>query len=527
MTQFPFSRDSDVAGPGANESDMIIDSPSPSSVKSNNRSFSSVKEVLRSVEYANKSFIKNILVSHSVTFPPYATGEDMKSLLAHHLTLGTCLGNSANACRNIVLGLLPESDNCCVYNKTGFQILIMTSLIKSSLRILQRIFNVHEIYYETDFTLSNFRRELRKYITKLRKGKAEEDKRVAVLDAEIEVEKERRELHESWPRIVPKDLKDKVAQIFNEETSSATLSTFTCATCSSECYNSGKKKLLLSELDLDLLKKPQNAGNHPFPYTPVDIRFKDALIDPHGVSSDENGNLVAFLCKTCHSALIHNKLPPLSLANGTYLGPVPSELQDLTPIEEAMIARCRSKCWILQLKEENPLTSSPDTQRGIRGHIIIYPQQTSEIAHLLPPSVEDIITPICVLFVGSTPPTAEWLRKNAKPLCVRREKVRAALLWLKKNNHLYADVTINHEMLNTLQYEQILPFHIQHVIPSDATDTLTDRYDRQNEPDEVPSELDSGMKDIPFQNIVIADIDGHTPAHELRAAALRHIKRGG
>lgn len=38
-----------------------------------------------------------------------------------------------------------------------------------------------------------------------------------------------------------------------------------------------------------------------------------------------------------------------------YLGPIPSELKDLTPIEEleAMIACCRAKCWIVQLKEEN------------------------------------------------------------------------------------------------------------------------------------------------------------------------------
>jgi len=33
--------------------------------------------------------------------------------------------------------------------------------------------------------------------------------------------------------------------------------------------------------------------------------------------------------------------------------------------------------------------------------------------------------------------------------------------------------------------------------------------------------------DIPFQNVVITDIDGHLPAHELCAAALRHIKQGG
>jgi hypothetical protein len=59
------------------------------------------------------------------------------------------------------------------------------------------------------------------------------------------------------------------------------------------------------------------------------------------------------VCKTCHSYLKKKKIPALSLANRTFLGPVPSELKDLTIIEEAMIAHCRSKCWIVQLKAEN------------------------------------------------------------------------------------------------------------------------------------------------------------------------------
>ncbi|KAJ6555900.1 hypothetical protein B0H19DRAFT_1292726 [Mycena capillaripes] len=70
-----------------------------------------------------------------------------------------------------------------------------------------------------------------------------------------------------------------------------------------------------------------------------------------------------------------------------------------------MIARCRSKCWIIQLREENQELILASTQRGIKGHIIIYPQQASKIADILPPSVEEITSPVCVLFVGASPPT--------------------------------------------------------------------------------------------------------------------------
>lgn len=144
-----------------------------------------------------------------------------------------------------------------------------------------------------------------------------------------------------------------------------------------------------------------------------------------------------------------------------------------------MIARCRAKCWVVQLKEENQSVITPDSQRGMKGHIIIYPQRPSEIANLLPPSKQDILTPICVLFIGATPPTADWLREKAKPLCVRREKVRlgAALTWLKINNPLYRDVSINHSLLDEFEETEILPFHIEHIGLSDASETLTSRYD--------------------------------------------------
>ncbi|THU75801.1 hypothetical protein K435DRAFT_706396, partial [Dendrothele bispora CBS 962.96] len=119
------------------------------------------------------------------------------------------------------------------------------------------------------------------------------------------------------------------------------------------------------------------------------------------------------LCPECYRFLTRGKVPPLSLANHMFLGDVPPELRDLTVVEEAMIARCRTKCWIIQLKEEER-ASDPITQRGVKGHIIIYPQQPSAVAKLLPPSIEEISSPICVLFIGSQPPSSEWLRTKAK-----------------------------------------------------------------------------------------------------------------
>ncbi|KAJ7307886.1 hypothetical protein DFH08DRAFT_823969 [Mycena albidolilacea] len=150
----------------------------------------------------------------------------------------------------------------------------------------------------------------------------------------------------------------------------------------------------------------------------------DLLLDPDGVSFASDGSLLS-LCSVCHSSLKNNKLPPLSLASKLYLGPVPDELKDLT------------------------------------GHIIIYPQQPSKIAQILPPSVDEITSPVCVLFVGSSPPTPEWLRDHAKPLAVNAGR----------------DIQINEECLRQLNENPVLPFSIEHILPSAANEASTTRFD--------------------------------------------------
>jgi hypothetical protein len=113
------------------------------------------------------------------------------------------------------------------------------------------------------------------------------------------------------------------------------------------------------------LKLP-NSNHETLLYPYHDGPLKDVVIDPAGVMTDTNGNISLSLCKDCHFALRKGKVPALSMANLNYLGPVPKELSDLTVVEEAMIARCHSKCWIIQLKEEDPngedAVLPPDTQ---------------------------------------------------------------------------------------------------------------------------------------------------------------------
>lgn len=140
---------------------------------------------------------------------------------------------------------------------------------------------------------------------------------------------------------------------------------------------------------------------------------------------------------------------------------------------------------------------------------------------------------MCVIFVSSKAPTLRWLCEKAKPLIVRCEKIRAALHWLKEHNPLYKDVEISDTQLAALPCNDLLPVHVEHVLPSAAQDVLTSRYDSSSvaDPDPDPALPPSARTiehaEAEFSKVVVTDVDGHAPAKELWAAAVRHVKEKG
>ncbi|KAJ7654925.1 hypothetical protein B0H17DRAFT_899369, partial [Mycena rosella] len=151
----------------------------------------------------------------------------------------------------------------------------------------------------------------------------------------------------------------------------------------------------------------------------------------------------------------------------------------------------------------------------------------SRLADLLPPSIEEIVSPVCVLFVGSSPPTAEWLCEHEKSLAVNATCIGVALQWLKLHKPLYKDIKLNESCLQRLEADPVLPFSIENIRPNTVNEAATSRYDSSPRPDSnntTPTELTAT---IPFRNVVIADVDFHASSNELRAAALCHVKKKG
>ncbi|KAJ7865103.1 hypothetical protein B0H13DRAFT_2353165 [Mycena leptocephala] len=352
-------------------------------------------------------------------------------------------------------------------------------------RPMKRLLDLHDIRYTDTDNIRKLRSHLHSFLNRLDRGNSEDEPSVAG-SARHARRTEIKRLRAEWPQVIPDKLKRRLVREFNLQISAENLATFACGSCNELCPIAQKKTIALDQFDINLLKRPDYNDSddsemeidsdddssqtdqppkikpwldrrYPEPPMPMDKTPYSSLLSELEGDTDSLAPVLV-VCRDCHRDLKANKVPPLSTTNHNYLGPVPPELKDLTVVEEAMISLCRAKCWIIQLRDEDSETSVPIAQRAVHGHIIIYPQKPTAIAKTLPPPIADIITPICVIFVGSKPPTPEWLKEKVKPMIVRKEKVQNALRWLKLNNHLYADIPIDQRALDELPSKRYIAF---------------------------------------------------------------------
>lgn len=134
-----------------------------------------------------------------------------------------------------------------------------------------------------------------------------------------------------------------------------------------------------------------------------------------------------------------------SAANDMDPGPVPLELQGLSPVEKRLIARI---CTYVHVRR------MPKGSLGYSGHSIHFRQYLDPMAqtmtqgspygeHKLPRKWKDL--GYCVVRkLGNTSGTKH------KDFRVRRDRILTALRWLKANSRFYADVEIDHETAGVL-----------------------------------------------------------------------------
>ena len=195
--------------------------------------------------------------------------------------------------------------------------------------------------------------------------------------------------------------------------------------------------------------------------------------------TDINGVIFVNICTHCIALLRKDKTPPLSLANGMWVGDIPVELNVLTLPERILVARHFPAAYIVKLYPKQTGARnwcSNGMQSGLQGNVSTYRLNTNAIAdmidnHLMPPKSSILAATIGVTFVGP-----KNIPQKTLPgfLRVNRTRVRIALAWLKGNNPLYHDIIISSDRLADLPCDGV-PNEIESLVRHlDNTTALTD-----------------------------------------------------
>ena len=494
-------------------------------------------------ETLHKPELVSIALSHGISVDSRKVAkEELKQLIVDHLVRGRCLKDlrvhshagtvetSGSSCSQLLSEYL-ASQSTSSFDPVVFRLhSIMKATVHCSKKTLSRFLDQLGLVYSPQDSIRQMRYTLKCFVVKAQAGKDRVGPHTYLDNVEADME-DRRTTREQWPQLVSDQLKRKIVSLFRTMTSKHALESFTCASCGASASINQRQLTDVNDIEPELLKRPDLFEDDmqecdrwldssvlppPMPYSAGVLA--DMLLNTDGVRIVE-GVVTLELCKECSTHLKRKDVPPLALSNRMYLGPVPSELSGLTVVEEAMIARCRAQAWVIQLKED---CNGPVAQRAMKGHVIVYPQQPSALAEVLPPSIDDIISPLCVVFVGPKKPSDQWIQEHAKPLTMRGDKVRQALLWLKQHNRHYKDIKINEAVLEQLETNPVLPFHVEHVLNSDHMEERTSRYD---ESPLTPHPAAPG--EYPFPSVVVTDIKGEATTRQQRAAALKHLKTKG
>jgi hypothetical protein len=358
----------------------------------------------------------------------YCKGSDtltvIRQALIEHIVRGHCCPDSLAACEQGLPSSVPIPTFCYDVQLQIRPSLPDVDLMAFVLSLACLGLNVHGTTLKCilEFATSvsqdgsgpSRRQRLKSYIYCLRKGKSVYQ---TVLWGLFKNHSQFTELYcaaNLWPPPADLALNECIKLMFEEWIKSDSTLHQTCASCLVHYTSRSFTRVSTSDVDLGVLEMPDEwADVHRD--SPCDGPFTNILLDKRGTFIRAGASPELILCHDCHCALQRPRMPKFALANYLYPGAVPHILRDLTPVEESMVALCQARCIMVQLKS---MRGGFNVQPAYRGHTIFHLQSPSNLATKLPPSIDDILAPICVLFVGATKPSMKWIRENGKPLVV-------------------------------------------------------------------------------------------------------------
>ncbi len=161
--------------------------------------------------------------------------------------------------------------------------------------------------------------------------------------------------------------------------------------------------------------------------------------------TDSDGQ--ALCCKTCVASLRQAKIPRECQVNQLSIPChhlYPSELSCLTPLEEKLIAIGISYCLVTKfhIDSSSRKPTNVSYRKLVKGHVTVFANDVVGVSRILPPSIDDVLEQIRVIWVGPNTPEPKDI---SMLMSVSKRRVCQALFWLKENNPLYKDIDVNLE----------------------------------------------------------------------------------
>lgn len=172
--------------------------------------------------------------------------------------------------------------------------------------------------------------------------------------------------------------------------------------------------------------------------------FQGLLLHPLGLSS---GDTVAGICPGCLLDLRRNLTPTMSMANGLWLGDVPNEMKGLSSVERYLILRTSPlELSVIVCCSEVSMAGMTETvyELVFSPHVILGPALPLDVGLLRE-----------LVHVRGRDGAVQ-LHAYHEDLRVRRDRVRAALGWLVRNNGAYASTVVCEASLALLPMDGLL-----------------------------------------------------------------------
>ena len=216
------------------------------------------------------------------------------------------------------------------------------------------------------------------------------------------------------------------------------------------------------------------------------------------------------VCNDCRACLRQGRVPCLALANGLWLGNVPTELKCLWFVEKMLVARVRHTCAYVKVASG---------MRKMKAKIVAFEAPTPKVYSMLPPPRQDMDDVLTVLFTGPCKPTPEDFKRT--PLLVRRNYVICALEWLKLNHADYANIEISHSNMDEYS-EDSPPVSVEYkAAEGNKVPEGTSVFDTAEE-----DGTEEGECPYTVHGLSGEDLDTMLP-NQIKATALRHLNSGG